>query len=539
MFPDLIVVTFAACATAGTPPASVEPGGAGSFGGLGRRWTTDERAHQCVTPETRALVLEQIRDFESRFGPVSRGAGREGTRAGPVYPFWPQAGNYFGDLTPPGYMDDQPGGGFSDFFCADYTSYDGHAGIDVGLRSFEEQLIGVPVFSAADGTVLVAVDGEDDMHTFCEGSGNYVIVNHGSGREGWYFHLKKGSVAVSAGEVVKAGQQIGQTASSGCSYGPHLHFGNRQDGVDYDPNAGACRAGASGWADQPPHLSQLDSYLFDFGVTTTDLFSYSPGPPYRLPTHNQVALDHEFAYYWLYLSHLNPDSTWRTRFIRPNGTTSYDSGTVDFDNLTAWGASWFFFYWWIGEMHSITGTWRYVLDINGITVVDAPVLVVATIDPGLNRAPGAIAAAFDPAEPAASDVIFARVSSSLTLDDLDWDLVRYRYVWKVNGSTVRDVTNAAMSDAIPRDTAENGDELECTITPSDGKVAGTPVTIALTVGGDACIADCDENGTVNTLDFLCYLNRFNALDPRADCDGNGTINTLDFLCFLNAFTDGC
>ena len=64
--------------------------------------------------------------------------------------------------------------------------------------------------------------------------------------------------------------------------------------------------------------------------------------------------------------------------------------------------------------------------------------------------------------------------------------------------------------------------------------------IAFYGGGDGgCIADCDGNGEVNTLDFLCFLNLFSAGDPGADCDGNGVINTLDFLCFLNAFSAGC
>ena len=63
-------------------------------------------------------------------------------------------------------------------------------------------------------------------------------------------------------------------------------------------------------------------------------------------------------------------------------------------------------------------------------------------------------------------------------------------------------------------------------------------TLGGTIGGP-CVADCDGNGTVNTLDFLCFLNLFSNGDPGADCDGNGIINTLDFLCFLNAFNTGC
>lgn len=60
-------------------------------------------------------------------------------------------------------------------------------------------------------------------------------------------------------------------------------------------------------------------------------------------------------------------------------------------------------------------------------------------------------------------------------------------------------------------------------------IEGTPV----------CRADFDGNGSVNTLDFIAFLNAFNSGDERADFDGNGTINTLDFLAFLNAFNTGC
>lgn len=47
--------------------------------------------------------------------------------------------------------------------------------------------------------------------------------------------------------------------------------------------------------------------------------------------------------------------------------------------------------------------------------------------------------------------------------------------------------------------------------------------------------DYDQNGTVNSLDFLAFLNAFNDGDAGADFDGNCIINTLDFIAFLNAF----
>jgi hypothetical protein len=55
------------------------------------------------------------------------------------------------------------------------------------------------------------------------------------------------------------------------------------------------------------------------------------------------------------------------------------------------------------------------------------------------------------------------------------------------------------------------------------------------------IPNCDGNGEVNTLDFLCFLRKWSAAfqsggyDLDADCDEDGSITTQDFLCFLNRF----
>lgn len=54
-----------------------------------------------------------------------------------------------------------------------------------------------------------------------------------------------------------------------------------------------------------------------------------------------------------------------------------------------------------------------------------------------------------------------------------------------------------------------------------------------------CIADCNQDGNVDTQDFICFLNLFTQLDPQADCNGDTIVNTLDFTCFLNAWNAGC
>jgi len=64
--------------------------------------------------------------------------------------------------------------------------------------------------------------------------------------------------------------------------------------------------------------------------------------------------------------------------------------------------------------------------------------------------------------------------------------------------------------------------------------------VEITVGDHGCYADYDGNGSVNTLDFIAFLNDFNdGVVGQDDCDENGIINTLDFICFLNAFNTPC
>ena len=55
----------------------------------------------------------------------------------------------------------------------------------------------------------------------------------------------------------------------------------------------------------------------------------------------------------------------------------------------------------------------------------------------------------------------------------------------------------------------------------------------------SCAADFNSDGTVNSLDFIAFLNAFTAGDISADFNGDGTVNSLDFIGFLNAFTAGC
>lgn len=54
-----------------------------------------------------------------------------------------------------------------------------------------------------------------------------------------------------------------------------------------------------------------------------------------------------------------------------------------------------------------------------------------------------------------------------------------------------------------------------------------------------CYADCDENGSLNVFDYICFGNAYSLNLAFADCDGNGALNIFDYICYGNAYSIGC
>jgi hypothetical protein len=89
-----------------------------------------------------------------------------------------------------------------------------------------------------------------------------------------------------------------------------------------------------------------------------------------------------------------------------------------------------------------------------------------------NRRPNAVSLELDPAAPTAADVVQCRIETSLVTEDPDYDIVRYRYRWRVGGRVVRTVTSAALSDVVRKEIAQAGQTIECAVTPGDGRLRG-------------------------------------------------------------------
>lgn len=97
-----------------------------------------------------------------------------------------------------------------------------HQGID-----FATGRTGVDVQAVASGVVTYA--GEK------QGYGMLVKVNHGNGYETLYAHDEK--LLVKPGDIVKKGQVIALSGSSGRSTGPHVHFEVHKNGRVVDPSS--------------------------------------------------------------------------------------------------------------------------------------------------------------------------------------------------------------------------------------------------------------------------------------------------------------
>lgn len=149
-----------------------------------------------------------------------------------------------------------------------------------GDRPEDYACFGEPILSMAAGTVVRVRDSQRDRRArntwqgllfmlTIEGFvremggsravlGNHVVVDHGDGTFAAYAHLRRGSAAVSVGDVVEAGQQLGSVGNTGNTSMPHLHV-QLMDRAAVDAAAGVVMV----WSDVEPTGGldpQLEAY---------------------------------------------------------------------------------------------------------------------------------------------------------------------------------------------------------------------------------------------------------------------------------------
>ncbi len=106
---------------------------------------------------------------------------------------------------------------------AGHYAYDGHDGWDYVLDA------GAPALAAAGGQVVFA----GMLDTLCPTPAGLIVLDHDEGYRTLYWHLQR--IEVEEGQEVAQGERIGLVGSTGCSTGPHLHFGVQVLGRDTDP----------------------------------------------------------------------------------------------------------------------------------------------------------------------------------------------------------------------------------------------------------------------------------------------------------------
>ena len=109
-----------------------------------------------------------------------------------------------------------------------------HRGVDLGASR------SALVYAAARGVVVFAGDGSPGESD----PGRVVVVDHGAGLTTVCGHLKH--VRVARGASVAAGALLGKVGTTGCSFGPHLHFEVRRGNLPVRPGAVASAREARG-----------------------------------------------------------------------------------------------------------------------------------------------------------------------------------------------------------------------------------------------------------------------------------------------------
>ena len=150
---------------------------------------------------------------------------------------------------------------------------------------------GTEVVAVRGGLVLDLYEESDSgcAEASCADQANYVVVDHGDGTFGQYWHLQQGGALVEIGDLVGRGDVLGLSGNTGWSTDPHLHLQVRDPlgqslpllFEDQPETGGAVFAGASFRSGNTPEPAPSG---LSWSTCPADLFSFlgitlDPGVP--------------------------------------------------------------------------------------------------------------------------------------------------------------------------------------------------------------------------------------------------------------------
>ena len=256
----------------------------------------------------------------------------------------------------------------SDYRGRQYT-FEGADSVYFALDGYGSMDRGIDAYAAAPGTVVETHDGEFDRHHAPVSPSvpdNYVLVDHGDGWQSRYGGLKNGSVAVSPGQAVAAGQKVGLVGGSGgrvagfYQFGPYLDFKVTHEGqwveTFLDPE--------SFWKDPPPFTG--DAPAVHYIATTETLPTNNAADGYEVEERisgRSVFHPGERVYVLTVWHGLNREAPRQYRYYRPDGTQTMDRPNTTPDDRSQT---------WRNGSVSLTGadaqhgTWQVAATLNGV-----------------------------------------------------------------------------------------------------------------------------------------------------------------------------
>ncbi len=362
-----------------------------------------------------------------------------------------------------------------DLFLADanrdYTggvkSYDGHIGIDYCVWHMEQVDAGIPVFAAADGTVMRVHDGNPDHNE--PGSNNEVWIDHGFGRISYYAHLRRG-IPVKEGDRVRAGQEIARLGSSG-GQGPHLHFGIREWNEWVDPFSGNANSIAPRFKTQPSYSYDGGTRIAQYGLrdisATPRHFEY----PARIRAYRTGEQKRAL---WFSMSYNRPGTALRANVTSGGGKEIWNWTETLSAEKHRMTVRWFQLAEWVRPE---PGEWTFNVWIDNEQALKAPFTVIGAGESlPKNRPPMAPQNVTVKELPSCPGVYHCVLPVPVNAPDADFDRLSYRYEWKAAGKTVRDVTIGVLGDYLAADAGTDGKSVSCTVTAFDGKAWSSPAT---------------------------------------------------------------